>query len=191
MEKTRARISILSELLAFPTINQKDWNTKFLGEKDVQEGDLISLSSAPESKWYLSWVCEIDRYEHASRYLLESIEDGKLCWWENVGISVYDRKRVSERPKWKWSDKQFAFQDRWQRVCNKNDAYIVLPKMAVFGEDNSVTLGVRIRFNWSDFTDLKTFSNWKKVTIKLMDAYYKDCEKKYKEHEDANKEISR
>lgn len=182
MKRERARISILSEMMSFPTINQKDWTSR----GDVEIGDLVSLTSAPDSKWYLSWVRDYDRNDGWPRYLLESIEDGALCWWENVGINIYSRERVAERPTWQWDDKQFAFNDRWSKVCFKrHDAYIVLPMLPVF-DGKSVTLNVRIRFGWSDYHNPKTFPNWKKLTMKEMGEFYQECESGY----DAYKEKS-
>jgi hypothetical protein len=179
MSRDRARISILSELLSFPTVNQKDWHSFSFSNTDICEGDLVSLYSAPASKWYVSWVREVDENNGWPRYLLESIDDGSLCWWVNVGINVYSRERVRERPAWQWDDKQFAFNDRWNKVAKRNDAYIVLPMPPVFRDDGSVTLDVRIRFGMVDFSCPETFSNWKKLTMKQMDAYYKKCENEY------------
>ena len=177
MSKDNARISILSELMAFPTINQKDWLGSFDGKAQV--GDLVSLCSAPASKWYLSWVREIKPAKHDTGYLLESIDDGELCWWSNVGLNVYDRERVKERPSWRWDDAQFAFSTRWRKVCKKYGAYIVLPCSPEFGDGNSVTLDVRIRHNFNDYSNPRTFPNWKKLTMKAMGEYYRECEKEY------------
>jgi len=176
---SRARVSILSELLAFPTINQKDWDTGRL--KRAQVGDLVSISSGPPTKWYLSWVKKIeegeDRFSH--KYLLESIDDGELCWWSNVGLNIYSRDRVKGCVIWQWDDKQFAFNDRWNKACKKNGAYIVLPVLPVFGKEWSVVLNVRIRHRISDFRNPKTFPDWRKLTIKQMGEFYKECYAKY------------
>lgn len=172
MSKYRAKIAILSELMSFPTINQKDWDSWDL---KPEVGDLVSLSSAPASKWYLGWVVEIRGLDDYPEYLLESIEDGSLCWWGNVGLNIYDRKRVSERVTWRWDDKQFAFNGRWLKVGRRNDAYIVLPCWAKFSDDGSVELNVRIRFGMNEFSYPRTFPNWKKTLMKDMDSYYKEC----------------
>jgi len=175
----RAKIDILSSLLAFPTINQKDWETCYIDNAPIV-GDLVSLCSAPPSKWYLSWVMEIEVADSSfcTRYLLKSIDDGSLCWWSNVAFNIYSRKKVLENQTWKWNDKQFAFKKRWMKVCYKqNDAYIVLPIHPIFGEDDTVTLGVRVRHQFNKYTSKKTFPNWKKCTMKMMDKYYKQCEK--------------
>jgi hypothetical protein len=174
MSRDKARISILSSLLSFPTINQKDW-TSGIDNCDVIVGDLVSLCSAPESKWYLSWVKEIEKMRHDTRYLLESIEDGSLCWWSNVGVNVYDRERVKNRPSWKWSDREFAFNSRWHKACRRNDSYIVLPCSVKFLDKYSVELDVRIRFGFSDFSNTKVFTDWRKLTIKEMESYYLEC----------------
>lgn len=179
MTKFRAKISILSKLLSFPLSNQRDWNSDFFN-KDIQVGDLVSLNCAPPSKWYVSWVREIEcKYRGYERYLLESVEDGELCWWTNVGISVYSREIVKQHPEWKWNNKQFAFNDRWNKVFSRNDAFWVLPTWPYFDNGNLVTLNVRIRYGLDGFENPKTFSNWKKLTMKEMEEYYRECVGKY------------
>lgn len=177
--RNRARLSILSELMSFPTINQKDWISNNLGRDDIQIGDLVSLCSAPDSKWYVSWLRELDENNGWPRYLLESIDDGELCWWENVSLNVYSRKRVSERPTWKWDDKQFAFYGRWRKVCGRNGAYSVLPCLPEFGDDGSVELDIRIRWDHEGYHNPRKFPSWKKLHMEVMDAYYKKCVKCY------------
>lgn len=178
MTKNIARINILSWLLAYPAIDEEFWEG--YGTKP-QAGDLVSLKSAPASKWYLSWVHEIDPNNGWPKYLLESIEDGSLCWWNNVGLNIYSRKEIRDKPHWKWNDAQYKFNSRWMRICKKNDAYIVLPCWAVFNPTGSVTLDVRIRFTLDGYRNPKTFPNWKKVTIKEMEAYYLECVTQYED----------
>ena len=163
--KNRARILILSNLLSFPTIRNKDW-TSDLGGGVATAGDLVALSSAPASKWYLSWVIENQPSSFGGKWLLESVDDGALCWWDNVGICYYSRERVAENPQWRWTDKQFAFQDKWNRVAKRNDAYIVLPRMPKFMDDGSVRLDVRIRHSLNEFSNPVVFPSWKKLTSK-------------------------
>lgn len=176
MSRDRARISILSELLAFPTINGKYWDSDCFSSGAIL-GDLVSLSAAPASKWYLSWVKEIDKTQ--DRYLLESIEDGSLCWWSNVGLNVYNRDRVKERLSWMWNDKQYELNDRWLKVCSRNASYIVLPVTALFNKDGSVVLDVRIRFVESSYKNPTKFENYKKLTMKKMEQFYLACTEEY------------
>lgn len=190
MTKNRARISILSELLSFPTINSKDWTSCYF-ETPPEVGDLVAMNCAPSTKYYLSWLREINEDEYGIvRYLLESIEDGELCWWTNIGLSYYDRVRVSERPSWKWDDDQFGFNDRWLKVCQKNDTYIVLPCQSKFDDNGGVVLDVRIRFGLDDYRNPVHFDNWKKITNKEMDKYYKNSLEKYEMYKKLIKEQS-
>ncbi len=177
--KNRARISILSEVLSFPTIQNKYWHRGDFSDDKARVGDLVSLSSAPASKWYLSWLRDYDYNNGWPKYLLESIEDGELCWWENVSVNYYDRETIRNRLTWQWDDHQFAFNDRWNKVGRRNDAYTVLPCLPTFNDDGSVTLDVRVRWGFSDYHKPQTFQNWKKVTMKQMDAYYKECKAEY------------
>jgi hypothetical protein len=193
MSKNRARLKILSELFAFPTINQKDWDSACCVDAEAQVGDLVSLTSALPSKWYVSWVREIkhnlDRQGNvfSTEYLLESIEDEALYWWSNVGLNIYNREKVKDRITWRWNDNMHAFNDRWRKACKRNDAFIVLPVLPVFGADNEVTLNVRIRFGWSDFSRPQTFANWKKLTIKTMSEFHANCKAEYEDSEKAAK----
>jgi hypothetical protein len=168
-------------MMAFPTINQKDWDTSGF-DKDVKVGDLVSLCSAPASKWYVSWVREIETENGWTRYLLESIDDGTLCWWSNVGLNIYSRERVKERPTWQWDDKQFAFNDRWHKVGKRNNAHIVLPCQSKFNDDGSVELDVRIRYGWDEYHNPRIFPNWQKLLMKDMDIYYKECVQGYEKN---------
>lgn len=180
MTKSRARISILSEVLSFPSLADKKWTSCYF-EKQPQVGDLVAMNCAPANKWYLAWLHEINPNNGWPKYLLESIDDGEMCWWENIGLSYYDRERIANRPEWKWDDEQYAFNDRWRKVCfKKNDAYIVLPCQPTFSDDGAVMLDVRIRFGLDDYHNPVSFPNWRKVTMKAMDEYYKRSEKEYK-----------
>jgi hypothetical protein len=147
-------------------------------EEPPQVGDLVTLQSAPTTKWYLSWLREIDTGDSSftTRYLLESIEDGDLCWWANVGIDHLEREEVREHASWRWTDRQFAFKDRWWKVCFQDrDAYITLPIYPVFGDDYSVTLGTRTRHGFDDHAPRKTFPDWRKLTKAQMAAFYDEC----------------
>jgi hypothetical protein len=165
----------MNEIMSFPTLRGKDWTDHYGTDKDLQEGDLVAMNCAGPSKWYLAWLREVQNENGIDKYLLESIEDGALCWWSNIGLTTYSRERVKLHPHWQWDDKQFKFNDRWHKVANRNDAYIVLPLYPTFGGNDSVTLNVRIRYGFSDFNNPRTFPNWKKLTMKEMESYYKEC----------------
>ena len=170
----RARISILTELLSFPIIRGKDWTD----DRKPDPGSLVATSGAPETKWYLSWVVETELHEGGwHRYLLRSVEDGELSWWENVWLFRYSQERVQARPDWRWTDKQFDFRDRWHKVCYKqHDAYMVLPCRPTFHDNGSVTLSLRERHggfrDHYKFHHERTFDSWRKTTMKMMSEFY-------------------
>ena len=144
-------------------------------ETPVQIGDLVLLSSAPATKWQLGWLVEMrERQPGWPEYLIESVEDGELCWWSNVGISFMHRRSL--HPSWRWTDRQWAFHDRWFRVCYKEkDAYIVRPLMPEFGDGFEVTLGTRTSHGFDDIRPVRSFPDWRKVTKAKMGACYDDC----------------
>ena len=193
MSRNNAKLSILNELLSFPTVRGKDWTSDCFREYQPQIGDLVSMSSAPPSKWYVSWIRDYDPNNGWPKYLLESIEDQSLCWWENVGINVYSRERVKENPQWQWNDRQYALESRWCKVCKKNEVYPIRPCQPKFNQNGSVELNVRVHiFFESDFHNPKIFPNYKKLTLREMTSYYLDCVEKYKEATDdqRNEEVT-
>ncbi len=176
-------------------------------ETPVQPGDLVVPTSAPMTEWDLSWYVSEKKiyykdvklddagnpvldndgkeiiFENPERFerehLLKSVKTGKLCNWSNIGIEYLDRKELKDYPSFKWTDKQFEFNDRWQRVCNKIDGYITIPLLPIFHDDKGkVTLETRKRWSDPDPTRLsRTFENYKKVTIKMMTEFYHECRK--------------
>lgn len=148
-----------------------------IGDPQPEPGDLVILKSAPISKWNLGWLHKVETRENGWRhYLIESIEDGSMCWWTNVGIDFLERDLVAEHPEWRWTDRQFDFADRWTRVCrDKRDAYLTLPMPPRFGGGFSVTLGTRTRHGFDDHRPENTFHDWRKVTKATMLAFYDEC----------------
>jgi hypothetical protein len=141
----------------------------------VQIGDLVLLSSVGASKWQIGWLVETREINAGwPEYLVESLEDGSLCWWSNVGIAFLQRSCV--QPEWRWSDRQFAFKSRWWRVCYKDKAaYIVRPLFPEFGDGFEVTLGTRTSHGFDDIRPSRSFPDWRKVTKAMMAAAYDEC----------------
>lgn len=184
-EKSRARDEILFYIFQFCLAHRygdkivghlHGFNSTYGDEKEARPGDLILLTSIRHKRWSLAWLLEIDKRQYGNRYLCESIETGELCWWENVGVEYLDRDVVESSENWKWTDRQFQFEDRWNRVCYKqHDAYITLPLPPRFGDGHQVTLGTRTRYGLDDKRPEKTFDDWRKVTKKMMSEFYLEC----------------
>lgn len=182
--KLRARQQILHYVLSFCVSRRYDGDTRLypgiegfhseMSRAAVQVGDLVILKSAPASKWTIGWLRAIREHPHDREYCIESLDDGDLCWWSNVGIEYFPRDKIDES--WRWTDRQHAFNDRWRRVCFKErDAYIYLPLYAEFGEGYAVTLGTRVRFGFDAKQCRRSFPDWRKVTRKMMAECYDDC----------------
>lgn len=188
-EKTRSRIAILSYVLKFTTTS--DWepekeygkkspgiigfvNCGFSGAGQPKEGDLVILSSVRTTKWVIGWLRGIRAGRGDYEYLIESLEDGTLCWWHDVGISYLNRREV--RYEWQWTDRQWKFNDQWARVVYRNT--IGRSRSAVFHDDGSVTVTMRRSFaREEDPTATHVFPDWKKVKVRDMAVVAEALEK--------------
>lgn len=191
--KSIARQEILNYIITFctksnygdgyshlPDVEHSFYSTSSDGKRSIPIGSLVRLMAAPFSKYYLSWLREIQHNDggYSTRWLLESIEDGTLCWWENVQIWALPKEATDKFPSWQWTDKQFAFNKKWSNACHKKrDAYIILPCPPKFHDDGSVTLALRTRFGINDKRPEKKFDNWKKVLVKDMLKFYDNNDK--------------
>ena len=185
--RNKARLSILNTMFSFPTIQVKNWETNTLHGTVIRVGDLVCLACAPKTKWYLSWVREVVIKENTfcDRYLLESIDDGDCCWWENVHMEVWNRSEI--KPQWRWTDNQFSFNTKWLRFCHKTYGFnSYRPCQVVFDLHPSVRLQIRHKYDREKVYS-KCFPNWRKVTKKIMGEFYEEAVKKLGENE--NQEI--
>ncbi len=188
-EKTRSRIAILSYVLQFTT--SSDWEPEseygkktagivgfvrcgFAGAGSPKEGDLVLLSAVRTTKWVIGWLRGIRTGHGDYEYLVESLEDGTLCWWNNVGISYLNRRDV--RDAWQWTDRQWKFNDRWSKVVYRDT--IGRARDASFHDDGSVTVTMRRSFaREEDPTPTHIFPDWKKVKVRDMVAVAATLEK--------------
>lgn len=141
----------------------------------VQVGDLVLLEAAPATKWQIGWLAETrSTPEGWTEYLIESLEDGSLCWWSDVGLCFLKRDAVQAQ--WRWDDRQWAFKDRWFRVCDKawgaSDDRPLLPD---FGDGFAVTIGTRTSNRFDDIGPTRTFPDYRKVTKAMMAQCYAEC----------------
>ncbi len=187
-EKSIARQEILNYIITFctksnygdgyshlPDVKNSFYSTSSDGVKNIPIGSLVRLMAAPFSKYYLSWLREVEYNDgdYSTKWLLESIEDGSLCWWENVQLWALPKTTTDEYPSWQWTDQQFQFKKRWFNACHKKrDAYILLPCFPEFKEDGSVMLSLRTRFSIKDDRPEIRFDNWQKVKTKEMLEFY-------------------
>lgn len=148
----------------------------FVGAGKPSIGDLVALQSVRQkTKWYLSWYVGFESRGNyfSDIHVLESIEDGELCNWSNVGFMVMDREVLKKHPEWLWSDQQFGFKERWYKsIYRLRDCHITLPAGPWFDQDGyGVTLGTRTKFSLGGETK-KRFVDYRKVRITDMSEYY-------------------
>lgn len=140
-------------------------------------GDLVLLESVGGwTKWNIGWLREINPNDGYPIHVIESLEDGELCNWSNVGLAFLPREELASHPSWQWNDRQHAFRDRWNRICfASKDAYIVKPLPPVFGQGYTVTLGTRTAHGFDDIRPTRSFPDWRKVTKAMMAQCYAEC----------------
>lgn len=163
----RAYIQIISRLLSFPTVRSKDWLSTW--ERNVKVGDFVSLQCAPASEWQLSWVMDIN--SATDNYLLKSASTGKLCNWSNVGFSIL--KDEEALPEFSWTDRQFAFGDKFKRAIKRN--YDHWHTFGGIEFDNfKVTCHIRKRHDFSEtpFRESITFEDFRKVKTGQLNDFY-------------------
>jgi hypothetical protein len=183
---TRSRIAILSYICQFSlstVVNNYSIpalrTSSFIENRNPDIGSLVVMTSAPTSKWYISWVIDYRQKRGGKEYLLESIEDGELCWWSNISIYELYPETVKKYQEWRWTDEQHKFNDRWFKVKKREKSYsLFIPVQAIFDEDD-VILGIREKFS----TDVKQkyFINWKKLKLKDMIEYFESVKGEFKE----------
>jgi len=147
-------------------------STGFSSGDSAKIGDLIRLESAPQSAWRLSWLREIKFERGGESYLCESVKDGTLCWWSNVGVSYFHRPTLMRMPEWRWSDEQYAFNEKWMKACKRHDPWLYRPLMADFAEDGTATVGTRMRHDIDGLRPVAQVPNWKKITQKALGEIY-------------------
>lgn len=186
MNKNAARIEILNYIICNCTMKHfgdrqfslGDIENSFQGShfnpKTPPIGALCMLSAAPNTKWYLAWLKDVKEESNRSltKYLLESIEDGGECWWENVMIWHLPLETSNKHPQWKWTDEQFKLKNTWFHLCfKKRRADWLKPMMPIFQDNGTVVL--RLRQKWTEgFFAEKEFESIKKVTQKSMLEFY-------------------
>ncbi len=146
-----------------------------LSNRSPRIGDLIRLNAIRNDfKWRLSWLVETRPAKGCgdTEYLLQSIVDGQLCWWSNVGIDYFHRQTLAQNPSWRWSDEQHAFCDRWFKACARHDPYHYRPVAPDFSSDGSATIGTRSRFDFDGHRATRGVPNWRKITLKAMADLY-------------------
>lgn len=175
MRKDRARKQVLWHICQFSLGVEIDGQSysglremRFRPTDAPKVGSLVALKSMREPDFYLGWVHDVKN----TVYTVESLETGELIDWTNVSVLEYDSRTTDKHPEWRWTDEQWSFKDRWDRLCYKErEAYIVLPLFPEFDGD-AVTLSTRIRHSWGDPPPSKRFDAWQAVTDNDMLAYY-------------------
>lgn len=188
-EYSRAREHILHHILSccltYTLGSSEQKHTGFCGIKrdtsygaGAKVGDLVILAHAPASKFQIGWLRDIRDPTTYPMYLIESLEDGTTCWWHNVALDVVPEEQHSV--KWKWSDKQFAFHERWLRTFSKNSRHKT--GLCSFDDTGGVRLSCKGYWDFSLGEQAPApitlyYTDWRKITIAMMKDIIVDMDK--------------
>lgn len=137
---------------------QRGVTCNYLHNVEIPIGSLCLLDCAPFSKFYLSWYLG----EKDGEYYLQSIEDHSVARWVNAVIHPFPLEMTEGCPQFRYSDRQFSFQDRWENAVKKNNYWLV-PLYSIFNEENEeVTLRLRRKFEDEVFEC--TLPSWRKAS---------------------------
>lgn len=131
----------------------------------AQAGDLVAVTETDAGEWYLGWLRGVEGKGEHAQFAVESLENGEMRVFDRATISYMDRDTVLRNPKWKWSDRQFALNDRWKRVAEdtwKN--FGIRSGQLVFGDEYRVTL----RGLFGATVLEQEYPDWRAVTIPVM-----------------------
>lgn len=148
---TRGAVEALAYVLQFSTASVSGghvWSLHQWRGKRAQNGDLVILKCAPASPWCIGWLIEggggVGSPTCSDRYLIENLLDRRRAWWANVDLHVLDEAR--NHPRWRWSDEQIAFAERWYKVVRRGSCFGYA--VAAQFDGNSAWLGVTSVHRW-------------------------------------------
>lgn len=184
--RSRAKQQILHHVLTFCLTRRFGGGshtpgiTAFVSDDIVNSGarpgDLVVLQSAPSSKWTIGWLRGTERDPaDGSRHLIESLDDGELCWWSNVGIVYLDREVVATHPEWRWTDPQWALADRWKETVGRKGDPLIRYTHPEYGEGNSVRIGTYVSHVDQPIIEMRDFPDWRRITKKALAATIASC----------------
>lgn len=161
------------------------WGWRCRMDREPVEGDIVILQSAPPSEWHISiYRGRSDGGTYDCNHLLESLKTGKLCNWTNVGFFVLNKKECNINELWEWTDEQFDFSDKMNKVRRRADFYLALPFIDNF-DGEMVSIKFRTRFSFNDkITEVPEFE-WRKITQKSLMAKLLEYEAIHKQKDAA------
>lgn len=148
-------------------------------------GDYVLLQCAPPSDWDFSIYRENQGNDF---HMLESMKTGQLCRWSNVGFHVLDKEKVGFTRETEWADEQFAFRDKFVKVCKRAGYYREVPFIDEFNGE-TVIIGFRTRFHMDDVVERVTVEGWRKVTLKRLRAAMDGCRDAHRAASEAKQTI--
>lgn len=152
-----------NENMLMPDSGKHGFICNYLGTIKIPKGSLCRLDCAPHSKYYLSWYLGEDNGEH----YLQSIEDHSVVRASNVAVCPLPIELTKDAFQFHYSDRQFEFQDRWEKVVKKK-SYWLVPMYSVFDEETERVL-VRFRRKFDDYVFMHEFPSWVNTSNKELE----------------------
>lgn len=139
-------------------------------ENEPPIGALCRLIAAPSTKYYLSWYLG----KKDGEFYMQSIEDHTVCRWSNVGVQYIPLKLTEGCPQFKYSDKQFKFHDRWEKIVREQN-YWMVPMWSEFNDETG-EVTITIRWKFKDTRIGRKFPSWETLTDEEMKVFTKEVE---------------
>lgn len=137
-------------------------------EQEPPVGALCRIVSTSSTKFYLSWYLG----KKDGGFYMQSIEDHTVCRFVNVGIQYIPPKIIEGCYQFKYSDKQFKFHDRWDKIVRKQRSWVI-PMWSKFDNETGEVI-IAIRWEFKDTMIERKFPSWETLTDEEMEDFAKE-----------------
>lgn len=126
-------------------------------------------------EWYIGWYRGVDDEGY---YLIESLETKRIGRFGNCGLLGVNDEIFTKNPRYFYSDRQFDMVEKIEKRVKRHNFWFAVGNIR-FHDDGKIEVPIRQKF--TDEYYVKTYKNFKSVTIKELDAQCQECSERNKE----------
>lgn len=126
-------------------------------------------------EWYIGWYRGVDDEGY---YLIESLETKRIGRFGNCGLLSVNDENFTKNPTYFYSDRQFDMVEKIKKRVKRHNYWFAVGNIR-FHDDGKIEVPIRQKF--TDEYYVKTYKNFKSVTIKELDAQCQECSERNKE----------